>query len=465
MAQMAPKRAVIESKNNSAGHDKALLSAILDSATEYAIITLSPENVITSWNVGAQNIMGWEADEAIGREGNMIFIEEDRRSGAPAAEIAQALGTGRAEDERWHARKDGSRFWGRGLLLPLRGAPGFLKIMQDQTSRRAVEQSLHESEQRFRTIAEHIPQLVFRSRSMGERTWGSPQWVAFSGLSEANSLGLGWLDAVHPADHELTLEAWAAAETRGELYVEHRIRRAIDGQYRWFQTRATRLMDEQNRTLEWFGTSTDIDDLRRLKERQDVLVKELHHRTGNLLAIVSSIARRTVQSSESLEAFSVKFDHRIQALSRVQRLIARENQAGLGLDELVEMEIGAHGLELDGQKIRIEGSRISLPERHAETLALALHELATNAAKHGALANDTGSLEVRWWVSDNALCLEWRETGVQTASHRHDGRRGYGWELIEVALPHALGAQTRIELRPEGVYCLIELPDSGLGGT
>ena len=197
-------------------------------------------------------------------------------------ELKTALAAGRAVDERWHARKDGSRFWGSGLMMPLRGEAGFLKIMRDQTHHRAAEQKLKESEERFRTLALNIPQLVWRSYSLGERSWGSPQWVAYSGLSEQNSLGLGWLEAVHPEDREPSIEAFAKAEVDGEFYVEHRIRRAIDGQYRWFQSRARRLKQDSVGRNEWFGTSTDIDDLRRLKERQDLLVKELHHRSGNM---------------------------------------------------------------------------------------------------------------------------------------------------------------------------------------
>ena len=333
--------------------DQTLLAAILDSAMDFAIIALDPDNKVTLWNPGAEKILGWTAEEMMGRSGELIFIPEDRAAGAVEAELTKAITNGRAEDERWHARKDGSRFWGSGLMMPLKNGLGFLKIMRDQTGRRQAEHALRESEERFRTLAQHIPQLVFRSQSLGERTWGSPQWVAFTGLSEANSLGLGWMDAVHPADHELTHDAWATAKSSGELYIEHRIRRAIDGHYRWFQTRAKRLDYDG----EWFGTSTDIDDLRRLKERQEVLLKELHHRTGNLLAVVSSIARRTAQSSDSVDNFSQRFENRIQALSRVQAQIARDSTPVLELEDLVKMELDALGL-LETGRVIIEGSKL-----------------------------------------------------------------------------------------------------------
>ena len=134
--------------------DPDILAAILDSATDYAIITLDADNRITSWNIGARNILGWEADEIIGRGGEIIFIEEDRAQGQVQLELKRAITEGRAVDERWHARKDGSRFWGSGLMMPLRGETGFLKIMRDQTQQRAAEQRLKESEERFRRLVE-----------------------------------------------------------------------------------------------------------------------------------------------------------------------------------------------------------------------------------------------------------------------------------------------------------------------
>jgi PAS domain S-box-containing protein len=434
--------------------NQALLAAILESASDYAIIALDERNQIIFWNTGAENLLGWSAAEIIGESGEIIFTPEDRAAGAVEAEINRAIEKGRAENERWHVRKDRSRFWGSGLMMPLKSSSGFLKIMRDWTSRREAERALAQSEERFRTLAEHIPQLVFRSTSMGQRTWGSPQWVSFTGLSEKNSLGLGWMDAVHPEDYKLTLDAWAEAEPKGELYVEHRFRRAIDAQYRWFQTRAKRL--EANG--EWFGTSTDIDDLRRLKERQDVLLRELHHRTGNLLAVIASIARRTAQNSASVRDFSARFENRLQAFSRIQHQIARNNAASVQLADLVNMELEALGL-LETGRVKIEGPSCRLNPKQAETLALALHELGTNAIKYGAMATENGKLSVSWICSpEGERWLEWLETGV-AGLEAVDGRRGYGRELIEVALPYALGAQTRLDFHESGtVRCAIILP-------
>jgi PAS domain S-box-containing protein len=223
-------------------HDSepALLEAIVRSATDYAIITLGPDNRITSWNPGAEVLLGWKVDEIIGRGGELIFTPEDRANDVPAEEMRTAEAKGRAEDERWHTRKDGTRFWGSGVMVPLKGEPGFLKIMRDRTPERQAQMALSRSERRFRTLAANIPQLVWRSAALGQRTWPSPQWVAFTGLSEEASAGLGWLSSIHPDDRERTIDAWYEAERIGQFSIENRVRRAADAEYRWFYSRATR---------------------------------------------------------------------------------------------------------------------------------------------------------------------------------------------------------------------------------
>ena len=116
----------------------------------------------------------------------------------------------------------------------------------------------------------------------------------------------------------------------------------------------------------------------------------------------------------------------------------------------------AHAPETDGRVV-IEGPQVKLHEKASETLALAVHELATNAVKYGALAGSQGHLKVSWTVKPDVLEMEWHESGVATPPS--NAGRGYGRELIEVALPFALGAATRLEFLSDGIYCSIQLPD------
>ena len=127
------------------------LRLILESVTDYAILTFDPAGVITSWNIGAERAFGYSEAEALGQPSALLFTPEDREQGAPAAELRQAVETGRAMDERWHLCKDGTRFYVNGSLTPLRSASGdligFVKIARDLTAERQAQQSLHEAYQ------------------------------------------------------------------------------------------------------------------------------------------------------------------------------------------------------------------------------------------------------------------------------------------------------------------------------
>jgi PAS domain S-box-containing protein len=416
---------------------------------------------VTSWNVGATRLLGFVDDEITGRDGDVIFTPEDRAASAPEKERAEARANGRAQDERWHVRKDGSRFWGSGLLMPLADGRGFLKIMRDLTERRAAQEQLRKSEELFRLLATNIPQLVFRTRATGERTWGSPQWIVFTGMSFDDSMGFGWLEAVDPQDREKTAAAWTAARESGEYYIEHRIRRAADGEYRWHQTRAKPLDQRWSSESDWVGTSTDVHDMRGLQDRQKVLLAELQHRTRNLLAVVQSIARQTLRASGSLKDFAIEFEGRLRALGRVQGLLARVDHRAIDLRELVEMELKAHEDRVEPDKVRIDGPSVMLPATSAQTLALALHELATNAVKYGALRQAPGKLNISWRIeggngSAPHAVLDWLESGVEMPDQGAGSvRKGYGSELIERALPFQLRAETRLEFGADGVRCRI----------
>jgi PAS domain S-box-containing protein len=437
-----------------------LLRLVLESVSDYAIFSMDSEGLVTSWNSGAERLLGYRADQIMGRCADVIFTPEDRAAGAFDEERRQASTHGRAQDERWQMRRDGSRFWASGLMMPLADRRrGFVKILRDRTERHLAGRRLAGMEERFRLLATGIPQLVFRARTGGSRTWVSPQWVEFSGLDQEASLEFGWLEAVHPDDRDSTRAAWHGAEASGTHRVEHRIRRAADGVYRWHQTQARPIRGiDGGPAEEWVGTMTDIDELRSMQERQHVLMAELQHRTRNLLAVTQAIAGQTLRNSTSLESFQSHFESRLRALSRVQTLILGADYTDVDLGELLRAELNAHDPgSLCAGEVRIEGPSVRLGTAAAQAVGLCLHELTTNAMKYGALSQETGRLEVTWRIEqadgDRLVVLDWRESGV--AMPRGDVRRGYGRQLIERALPYQLGARTRLDFLPDGVHCTI----------
>jgi two-component sensor histidine kinase len=208
---------------------------------------------------------------------------------------------------------------------------------------------------------------------------------------------------------------------------------------------------------------TDIEDLRQLQDRQLVMMAELQHRTRNVLAVVQAIARKTFRSTGSRDDFIEEFENRLSALSRVQGLLARVEHQQVELRTLVETELEARsGRHADAGRVRLDGPQVVLSALPAQTLALAIHELVTNAIKYGALKVPHGRLLVTWYVdpgqSPPKVTLDWSESGV--AIPQKPTRQGYGSELIARALPRQLQTETELTFTPDGVRCLISLPVS-----
>ena len=366
---------------------------------------------------------------------------------------------------------DGTRYMAR--VLPYRSIDNFIAgavvTFTDITPLTRAQYALRESEARLRLVTEHVPQFIWTAEAGGRWTWTSRQWGEYTGQSDAESRGLGWRECVHPDDRAQVQAVWDRALPTSQLEWECRIRSA-EGVYRWFHSRAAPLAHgDSSASVEWFGTSTDVHATRELQNQQSVMVAELQHRTRNLIAIVRSVADRTLEASGSLPDFQQHFRERLAALSRVQGLLSR---AGLNervtLDGLIRAELSALGATDDdgvGPQVTLDGpSDVRLRSATVQTLALAVHELGTNALKHGAFLTRGGRLTVRWRLEPapgtnvSQVRLEWIETGADTSSLRAQPGRGYGRELIEDALPYQLGAETTYEIGPDGVRCTITMP-------
>lgn len=181
---------------------------------------------------------------------------------------------------------------------------------------------------------------------------------------------------------------------------------------------------------------------------------EYQRHVKNLVATIRSIAIRTAETSASLEEFSAHFDGRLAALARTQRILVRAGSFDIDLEEMVHEELLAQAVQKD---TTVQGPSIRLSLKAAEALGLALHELAINAVKYGALAGSDGHLAITWHTGACGLVLEWRESGVAAVDPRPT-HSGFGREWIERGLPYQLKASTTLEFQPGGVVCTIVLP-------
>ena len=203
-------------------------------------------------------------------------------------------------------------------------------------------------------------------------------------------------------------------------------------------------------------TFIDVTELIRAEKRQRLLIAELQHRTRNLLSLVQSIARQTLGKGPAVKAFT----DRLVALGRVQGLVNQHEDEMVDLREIIDLELQALGNSAVG-KVTMDGDPVRLDLEHIQNFGLVVHELATNAVKHGALKDGAGQLEIGWKVENDpddipVLKLEWRESGVPMP--RDAAQRGFGRDLIERALPYTLHAKTDFRFNADGILCRIELP-------
>lgn len=336
-----------------------------------------------------------------------------------------------------------------------------LERARTAAARARSEQALHESERRLQTLVEGVPQLVWRAARDGQWTWASPQWSAYTGDTGRGSIGLGWIEHVHPDDRPQVQAQWEGAAARGEFQAEYRICNAPEGRYRWFQNRATPVRDAGGNIIEWLGTSTDVDDLRQLQERQRMLVAELQHRVRNILSVVRSVFARTMEAPAPTEELMDHFRGRLDSLARTHVVLTQSADGHVDLQNLIRDELLSVGAS-DSPRLTIVGPDVALSPKAAETIGLAVHELTTNALKYGALRAKGARLEIRWDTNLDCggalrLDLRWTEQGVPAISVR-PARKGFGRELIEEALPYRLGAETRLEFHGGGVCCTISVP-------
>jgi two-component sensor histidine kinase/DNA-binding response OmpR family regulator len=258
---------------------------------------------------------------------------------------------------------------------------------------------------------------------------------------------------IHPDDWEPLQRGMTALLEQGEpQQMEFRVCRP-SGEVRWCTTTAAATRDGRGKVVRISGVTMDITDRKDAEERQALLAREVDHRAKNAMAIVQSIVKLT--KAESIADYAAVIEGRIKALSRAHAILSDSRWEGAELSKLVEEELAPYR-SAHADRIRVAGPKIVLDPTTAQTLALALHELATNAAKYGALSRITGTLEMTWQVHPNAIAINWRESGGPAAVMPL--KTGFGTRIITSSIERQLGGTATFDWLSEGLSCSLSIP-------
>ncbi|CAN5459422.1 PAS domain-containing protein [soil metagenome] len=305
----------------------------------------------------------------------------------------------------------------------------------------------------------------------GQLRW-SERGNGMFGITPGADVGLDdFYAAMHPEDRESTRRALLASMhpvTRAAIDVEYRTIGRNDGLERWISAKGRGFFDEAGRPARVVGATVDITERKRAELHLRLLVNELNHRVKNSLATIQAIAAQTFHAARSLPQAQEAFSARIVALAEAHDLLTRENWEGADLSDLLSRLEVLHGgvLHEGAPRFVFSGPPVRLSPRMALSLSMALHELATNAVKYGALSSLSGQVRIAWAVTPASppgghprLSLTWTETGGPPVAV--PTRRGFGSRLIERGLASELAGEAHIDFKPGGVVCRIE---AGLEG-
>jgi PAS domain S-box-containing protein len=313
--------------------------------------------------------------------------------------------------------------------------------------------ALSQSLAQLQVLTDAMPQMVWSTLPDGYHDYYNARWYEFTGAPYGSTDGEGWNGMFHPDDQDRAWARWRRSLATGEPYeIEYRLRHH-SGEYRWTLGRALPVRDEVGAITRWIGTCTDIDAAKRSAEQNELLSRELSHRIKNIFAVISGLIGLSARHEPSMKPLADELQQRIAALGRAHEFArphSEHSRPSLGVSTLKGLlaEIFSPYPAFGEGRMTVEGDDVTVDDRGATPIALVFHELATNAAKYGALSTPEGGIRV---VIESVgqgpeaeLSITWSETGGPPIA-AVPARTGFGTRLAEMSIAQQLGG--RIERR------------------
>lgn len=400
------------------------LRLIFESAVEYAIFATDLDGTITTWNEGAHRILGYEEAEIVGGPIDVIFVPEDRAKGVPQEEMERSRTGGRANDQRWQLRKDGSRFWASGLMMPLQDdgpLVGYLKILRDRTVEREAERALRASEGRLRVALAAGGLAQWELDPATGTLIADARFKALWGRPPDADFGYAALRAGIHVEDRPAYDAKLAGALAAGVDFAHEFRAIFpDGSLHWIEIHAYPVPQDDG-VPHIVGVARDITERKAVEkglqdtvDRQNVMHREISHRIKNSLQLVANLLQLQAFGSRAAEVRDALNDAvaRVMAVAQVHdRLWRADDARNVDLAPFIDDLCADLQQTLPSCEVRCEIEPATVPTGVAVSFGLILNELVTNAFKYGRGGDDCVVLVRLERLADGALRLQVRDHG------------------------------------------------------
>jgi PAS domain S-box-containing protein len=465
---------------------EARFGLLVAGVTDYSIFTMDPSGMVTSWNSGAERIMGFAADEIIGQYYGVLFPADDGNGDSAPNELETARKNGAADDTRWLVRKNGERYWAEGTLTAIRDAKdaisGFAKVIRDATARRQMEQTLREREEQLR--------LALKAARTGTWHWDLVTNQDFIDDSLRRLLGLrpdqeirtiqDFFDVVHPDHRKQVVQAFDRTLHEGvHLDTEFRVVWP-DGTEHWLLDQGEVVRGADDQPLYFSGACVDIterkhaeqalvqseEQLRSSLKEKEALLKEIHHRVKNNLQVITSLLRLQSQhiSAEPTRTLFDEACNRVRAIGRIHELLYNSPDLaridfGEYLKRLGDDLFSFYGVDKKRVRLSIDATNADLEITKAIPCALIVNELVTNCLKHAFPGERRGVIEIHLGCAGGQCTLAVADDGVGLPEGVNlEQSRSLGLQLIAI-LAEQIEGSVRLD-RSRGTRFAISFPQN-----
>ena len=312
----------------------------------------------------------------------------------------------------------------------------------------------NQSELRNRRLLDLGSGIVWTSDANGNILEPHKEWTNVTGMRWPDYAGRGWMKAIHPDDLD-PIRSVQPFQSDALHEAEFRLWNDADGDWRWYAARAVQVPRDDGDGIMWISALTDIHDSKLARDRRDLVIGELRHRLKNLVTVIDALAKNSRQRGDpAVETFLHKFLGRLHALGAAGDLVLAGGRVAIECGALARATL-APFMEENSTRIRIEGPLLQLSEETGGSLGLAIHELATNALKYGALSVPGGRVALTWSVTrgeeEDEVAIEWKEAGGPRPGPPNE--EGFGSRVIRSVCVRERNGEVDIKYEPDGLRC------------